>query len=86
MFKLGDRVFSVDNEFKDDPDYANGVVVVAVLDGDVVFDPELDRTDGDLEALMEFIFTGDEEEVIVKFDDGHLEWGYYGDDDFTLVE
>lgn len=85
MFKLNDRVVSVWNGQKEEGDYSTGTVVVAVENGNTVYQEGLDQDDNDLDMVMSF-FDGDDKDVVIKFDDGHYEWAYYGDGDITLLE
>lgn len=86
MFKLNDRVVSVWNGQKEEGDYSTGTVVVAVENGKTVYQEGLDQDDNDLDMVMSCFFDGDDKDVVIKFDDGHYEWGYYGDTDLTLLE
>lgn len=86
MFKLNDRVVSVWNGQKEEGDYSTGTVVVVVENGNTVYQEGLDKEDNDLDMVMSFFFDGDSQDVVIKFDDGHYEWGYYGDGDLTLLE
>lgn len=86
MFKLNDRVVSVWNGQKEEGDYSTGTVVVVVENGNTVYQEGLDKEDNDLDMVMSFFFDGDSQDVVIKFDDGHYEWGYYGDGDLILLE
>lgn len=86
MFKLNDRVVSVWNGQREEGDYSIGTVVVAVENGNTVYQEGLDQGDNDLDMVMSFFFDGDDKDVVIKFDDGHYEWGYYGDGDLILLE
>lgn len=86
MFKLNDRVASIWNGTKEDDDFRLGTVVVAVENGNTVYQEGLDQEDNDLDMVMSCFFDGDDKDVVIKFDDGHYEWGYYGDGDLTLLE
>lgn len=86
MFKLNDRVVSVWNGLREEGDYNTGTVVVAVEDGKTVYQEGLDKENSNLNVVMSCFFDGNPKDVVIKFDDGHYEWGYYGDGDFTLLE
>lgn len=85
-FKLGQRVKSEWNGLSQGDAYRIGTVVVAVENGNTVYQEGLDKEDDDLVDIMSCFFDGDESDVVIKFDDGHYEWGYYGDGDLTLLE
>ena len=86
MFKLNDRVVSVWNGQREEGDYSTGTVVVAVENGNTVYQEGLDQDDNDLDMVMSCFFDGDDKDVVIQFDDGHYEWAYYGDGDITLLE
>lgn len=85
MFKLNDRVVSAWNAQRAFMS-STGTVVVAVENGNTVYQEGLDKEDNDLVSIMSCFFDGDDKDVVIKFDDGHYEWAYYGDGDITLLE
>lgn len=85
MFKLGDRIHSAINDFKGNPSYANGVVAVVLDDEQLEYLNDEIKNHSDMDYYRNAQLMEDGGDVIVLFDDGHLEWGYYGDGDFTNV-
>ncbi len=84
-FELGQRIKSVMNGFRSSGGDV-GTVVVVLRDGELKYLNEEVKTHEDMQHYVDGSYMEDDNDVVVLFDDGHLEWGYDGDGDFTLLE
>ena len=85
-FELGQRIKSVMNEFRQEKGGDVGTVVVVLRDGELKYLNEEVKTHEDMDYYEDGSFMDDDNDVVVLFDDGHLEWGYDGDGDFIPLE
>lgn len=84
-FELGQRIKSVLNEYHRGGGAIFGTVVVVLRDGELKYLNEEVKSHEDMDYYTDGSFMDDENDVVVLFDDGHLEWGFDGDGDFTLL-
>lgn len=84
-FELGQRIKSELNEYHGDGAILATVVLV-LRDGELKYLNEEVKSHEDMQHYVDGSYMEDDNDVVVLFDDGHLEWGYDGDGDFTPLE
>lgn len=86
-FELGERIKSLVNqgELYEIEGFADGVVAVVWQAGELLFLNDEIKNHEDMEYYLNRDIMTDENDVIILFDDGHVEWGFYGDQDFVAV-
>lgn len=84
-FVLGERIKSLVNQRSPFEGFADGVVAVVWQAGELLFLNDEIKNHEDMEYYLNRDIMIDENDVIILFDDGHVEWGFYGDQDFVAV-
>lgn len=84
-FVLGERIKSLVNQRSPFEGFADGVVAVVWQAGELLFLNDEIKNHEDMEYYLNRDIMTDENDVIILFDDGHVEWGFYGDQDFVAV-
>lgn len=84
-FVLGERITSLVNQRSPFEGFADGVVAVVWQAGELLFLNDEVKNHEDMEYYLNRDIMTDENDVIILFDDGHVEWGFYGDQDFLAV-